>query len=182
MKALTIRLRPLMFAVVLAAWVAGNLGFAQTKNFGASLAREVRHQLVTIPYLSVFDNLEYSVNGTVVTLTGQVRNDAVKRDAANGVKSIEGVTQVVNDIEVLPASTMDDQTRRAEFRAIYGDPALQRYAQGVLLPIRIVVKQGHVTLEGVVANQADKNLAYLRANGVPGVFSVTNNLRVETAS
>ena len=175
----------IVFCAVTTASLAVGTTFAQTKDngkFGSTIAGEVRHQLVTIPYLSVFDNLEYSVNGSVVTLTGQVRLDAVKRDAENGVKSIPGVTHVVSNIEVLPASPMDDQIRRAVYRAIYGYGPLQRYAEGVLQPIRIVVKQGHVTLEGVVANEADRNLAYMRANGVPNVFSVTNHLQLERPS
>ena len=106
----------------------------------------------------------------------------MKIDAENAVKGIEGITKVINNIEVLPVSPMDDQIRRAEFRAIYSEPALHRYAFGPVPPIHIIVKGGHVTLEGVVDNQGDKNLVFIRANGVPGVFSVTNNLRVESDS
>jgi hyperosmotically inducible periplasmic protein len=146
------------------------------------LAEEVRHQLVLLPFYSVFDNLQYKVDGSEVTLLGQVTQPVVKIDAENAVKRIEGVTKVTNNIEVLPVSPMDDQIRRAEFRAIYREPALQRYAFGPVPPIHIIVKNGHVTLEGVVANPADRNLVYIRANSVPGVFSVTNNLRVEAAS
>ncbi len=144
------------------------------------LAHEVRHQLVLLPFYSVFDNLEYKINGSEVTLLGQVTRPTVKLDAENAVKAIEGVTKVVNNIEVLPVSPMDDQIRRAEFRAIYSEPALQRYAFGPVPPIHIIVKGGHVTLEGVVDNQGDKNLVHIRANSVPGVFSVTNNLRVQS--
>jgi osmotically-inducible protein OsmY len=144
------------------------------------LTQEVRHQLVLLPFYSVFDNLEYKVDGSEVTLLGQVTLPTVKIDAENAVKHIEGVTKVNNKIEVLPVSPMDDQIRRAEFRAIYREPALQRYAFGPVPPIHIIVKNGHVTLEGVVDTQADKELVYMRANGVPGVFSVTNNLRVES--
>ena len=143
------------------------------------LAHEVRHQLVVLPFYSVFDNLEYKINGSEVTLLGQVTRPTVKLDAENAVKAIEGVTKVINNIEVLPVSPMDDQIRRAEFRAIYSEPALQRYAFGPVPPIHIIVKGGRVTLEGVVDNQGDKNLVYIRANSVPGVFSVTNNLRVQ---
>ena len=144
------------------------------------LAHEVRHQLVLLPFYSVFDNLEYKINGSEVTLLGQVTRPTVKLDAENAVKAIEGVTKVMNNIEVLPVSPMDDQIRRAEFRAIYSEPALQRYAFGPVPPIHIIVKGGHVTLEGVVDNQGDKNLVYIRANSVPGVFSVTNNLRAQS--
>ena len=144
------------------------------------LAQEVRHQLVLLPFYSVFDNLEYKINGSEVTLLGQVKRPTVKLDAENAVKAIEGVTKVMNNIEVLPVSPMDDQIRRAEFRAIYGEPALQRYAFGPVPPIHIIVKGGHVTLEGVVDSQGDKNLVSIRAKSVPGVFSVTNNLRVQS--
>jgi len=140
---------------------------------------EVRHQLVTLPYYSVFDNLEYRVQGNKVTLLGQVVRPSLKDDAGKAVKSIEGVEQVDNQIEVLPPSPMDDQIRWAEFRAIYSFASLQRYSNMVVAPIHIVVNNGRVTLEGVVDNQPDKDAAGIRANIVPGVFAVTNNLRVE---
>jgi hyperosmotically inducible protein len=146
------------------------------------LAEEVRHRLALLPFYSVFDNLECRVDGNTVTLLGQVTQPTVKVDAENTVKAIEGVSKVINNIEVLPVSPMDDQIRRAEFRAIYNEPALRRYAFGPVPPIHIIVKGGHVTLEGVVRNQADKDLVYIRANGVPGVFSVTNNLQVESGN
>jgi hyperosmotically inducible protein len=146
------------------------------------LAEEVRHRLVLLPFYSVFDNLECRVDGNTVTLLGQVTQPTVKVDAETAVKGIEGVSKVINNIEVLPVSPMDDQIRRAEFRAIYNEPALRRYAFGPVPPIHIIVKGGHVTLEGVVRNQADKDLVYIRANGVPGVFSVTNNLQVESGN
>ena len=151
-----------------------------TAHYQAWLTNEVRHQLVMLPWYSVFDNLEYKVDGSEVTLLGQVVNPTLKFDAENAVKHIEGVTRVVNDIEILPPSPMDYRIRRAEYRAIFGEPALERYAMGAVPPIHIVVKGGHVTLEGVVATQFDKDLANMRANEVPGIFSVTNNLRVES--
>ncbi len=142
------------------------------------IQREVRHELVMLPYLDVFDNLAYKVDGYNVTLFGQVTRPVLKSDAENVVKKIEGVEKVDNQIEVLPPSPMDDQLRLRLYRAIYGYAPLQKYALGVLKPIRIIVKGGHVTLEGVVDNASDKNVAGLRANGVPGVFSITNNLAV----
>jgi hyperosmotically inducible protein len=145
---------------------------------GSRLAEEVRHQLVLIPFLSVFDNLQYSVNGSEVTLSGWVTNGAVKDDAGSAVKHIEGVTKVNNNIQLLPVSPMDDQIRHAEFRAIYGEPALEKYAFGSVPPIHIIVNGGHVTLEGYVNSQSDKDLVNIKANGVPNVFSVTNNLKV----
>jgi len=142
------------------------------------IQREVRHELLMLPYFTVFDNIAYKVDGTTVTLLGQVVNPTVKSDAGNAVKHIEGVEKVDNQIEVLPLSPMDNRIRTRLFRAIYGYPALQRYALGVQKPIRIIVKNGHVTLEGVVDSEGDKNIAGLRANGVGGIFSVDNNLQV----
>jgi hyperosmotically inducible periplasmic protein len=142
------------------------------------IQKEVRHELVMLPYLTVFDNLAYKVDGYNVSLFGQVTNPTVKSDAENSVKKIEGVEKVDNQIEVLPVSPMDDGLRRRLYRAIYGYPQMQKYAMPTLQPIRIIVKNGHVTLEGVVDNEGDKNVAGIRANGVSGVFSVTNNLAV----
>lgn len=140
------------------------------------ITREVRHELVMLPYYGVFDNLAFSVDGGNVTLLGQVTRPTLKNDAGNAVKRVEGVTNVDNKIEVLPLSDMDWQTRRAEYRAIYSDPSFTKYAYQAIPPIHIIVDNGHVTLVGVVDNEADKNLAAIRANQVPGVFSVTNNL------
>jgi hyperosmotically inducible protein len=134
-----------------------------------------------LPYFGVFDNIAFKVDGYNVQLLGQVTRPTIKSDAENAVKHIEGVEKVDNQIEVLPPSPMDDRLRRRLFRAIYGYPALERYALGVQKPIRIIVKNGHVTLEGVVDSEADKNIAGLRANGVSGIFSVDNNLRVESS-
>jgi hyperosmotically inducible protein len=142
------------------------------------IAREVRHQLIMLPFLDVFDNLSYSVTGYDVTLKGQVTNPALKKDAENVVKHIEGVEKVDNQIEVLPPSGMDDQLRLRLYRSIYGFGPLEKYAMPVVKPIRIIVKSGNVTLEGVVDNKADKDMAGIRANTVSGVFSVTNNLEV----
>jgi osmotically-inducible protein OsmY len=149
-----------------------------SQNYERWLTREVRHELVQVPWLSVFDNLQYSVKGSEVTLSGQVWQPVTKQDAETAVKGIEGVTKVNNNIEVLPLSPMDDQIRRAEYRAVYGAPELQRYAMGVLPSIHIVVKNGHVTLVGAVDNQMDKNVAEIRAKSVPNVFSVDDNLQV----
>jgi hyperosmotically inducible periplasmic protein len=147
------------------------------------IAREVRHQLVTLPYYGIFDDLAFRVDGSTVTLMGSVARPVLKSDAGNVVKTIEGVTRVDNQIKVLPLSPMDDQIRYAEYRAIYGDPTLgTRYGYRALPSIHIIVENGHVTLEGVVANTFDKNLINVRANAVPNVFSVTNNLIVEQPS
>jgi hyperosmotically inducible periplasmic protein len=144
------------------------------------LAREVRHQLLMLPYYGVFDDLSFLVDGGTVTLLGAVTRPTLKSDAEGVVKRIEGVERVVNQIEVLPLSPMDDRIRMAEYRAIYGDPVLStRYGFRALPSIHIIVKNGNVTLEGIVANKGDKDLINVRANAVPGVFGVTNNLRVE---
>ena len=174
----------LLSAVLLlftSAWAQGNQ--AQTSPQAEQrIIKEVRHQLLLLPYLTVFDNLSYKVEGYPVTLMGQVTNPTLKSDAGNVVKGIEGVEKVNNEIEVLPVSPMDNELRRKLYFAIYGYPALQRYDMPVVKPIRIIVKNGHVTLDGVVDSQADKDAAGIRANSVSGVFSVTNNLQVESNS
>lgn len=144
-----------------------------------NLADKVRHQLVMLPYYNIFDNLAYSVDGNTVTLYGEVTRPVLKSDAERAVKHIEGVGQVVNSIKVLPLSPFDNQIRRATYRAIFGYGGLYRYAMGANPSIHIIVDNGHVKLEGVVSSQMDKNMAGIRANGVPGVFSVTNDLRVD---
>lgn len=144
------------------------------------LTREAGHELNLLPWLTVFDNLQYQVMGSEVTLLGQVVNPVTKDDAEKAIKGIEGVTKVNNQIEVLPLSPMDAQIRRAEFRAIYGAPQLQRYGMGTMPSIHIIVKNGHVTLLGYVDNEGDKNVADIRAKSVPNVFSVQDNLTVRT--
>jgi hyperosmotically inducible protein len=142
------------------------------------LSKAVRHELNMIPYVNVFDYLAFTVDDKTVMLTGDVTNPVIKSEAANVVKKIEGVEQVNNQIQVLPVSPMDEGLRLRLFRTIYGYPSLERYGMGVNKPIRIIVEKGHVTLLGVVDNQADKNLAGIRASGVPGIFSVDNRLSV----
>ncbi len=149
-----------------------------TKNVPKSLEEQVRHELVMLPFYNVFDNLAFSVDGSKVTLMGQVVRPVLKSDAENVVKRIPSVTSVTNEIEVLPLSPFDNSIRWRELRAIYRQPALQRYALGAIPAIHIIVDNGNVTLEGVVANQMDKNIAGITANGVFGVFKVTNNLRM----
>lgn len=144
-----------------------------------SLEAKVQHQLNMLPYYGVFDNLSFRVDGNKVTLFGQVAQPVLKSDAERAVKHLEGVGQVESQIEVLPLSNFDDQIRWRTARAIYGYPALNRYALGTHPSIHILVKNGNVTLAGVVANSMDRNLAYMRANGIPGAFSVTNELRVD---
>jgi hyperosmotically inducible protein len=142
------------------------------------ITKEVRHELLMLPYLGVFDSLAYKVEGYNVTLMGQVTRPTLKSDAENVVKRIEGVEHVDNQIEVLPVSPMDDRLRRQLYRSIYGYGPMQKYAMGVQQPIRIIEKNGNVFLEGVVDNETDKNIATIRAKSVSGVFGVTNNLQV----
>ena len=148
------------------------------RNSDEWIKKEVRHELLTLPWYSVFDYLAYSVNGNEVTLLGQVGQPTLKSDAENAVKHIEGVEKVNNQIEVLPTSPMDDQIRRAEYRAIYSQDLLSRYGVGNLQSIHIIVKNGHVNLEGFVDSQQDKDAATLYAKSVPNVFSVDNHLIV----
>lgn len=147
----------------------------------ARLERQVRHELLMLPFYSVFDNLMFRVDGYQVTLLGQVTRPTLKSDAEAVVKRIEGVERVVNQIEVLPVSSFDDRIRLALYRAIYGHSAMLQHAMNPIAPIRIIVKNGDVTLEGVVASEMAKNIAYMQARGVFGVFSVTNNLKVSRA-
>ena len=166
----------------LASLFLGNLSSTAQDQLSAKsqerITREVRHELLMLPYFGVFDNIAYKVDGGTVTLLGQVVRPSLKSDAQNVVKRIEGVEKVDNQIEVLPASSIDDGLRLQLFRAIYQYPPLQKYELGVQKPIRIIVKNGRASLEGVVDSESDKNLVNVRANGVSGLFSVTNNLQV----
>ncbi|HUQ93689.1 MAG TPA: BON domain-containing protein [Bryobacteraceae bacterium] len=143
------------------------------------LEREVRHELVMLPYYGVFDVLGFRVDGSTVTLTGAVTRPTLKSDAEKIVKELEGVESVRNEIEVLPLSPNDDRIRLAVYRAIYGHTALNRYALQAVPSIHIIVKNGNVSLEGVAANEGDRNIANIQANSVSGVFSVKNNLQLE---
>jgi hyperosmotically inducible periplasmic protein len=175
------KLRVLVLACSVLAWGCPLLAQHPAEPSARAVERiqkEVRHELLMLPYFGVFDNLAYRVSGYNVTLMGQVTRPTLKSDAEKAVKGIEGVEHVDNQIEVLPVSPMDDNLRLRLYRAIYGYAPLEKYALGVQKPIRIIVKEGHVTLEGVVDNEADKNMAGIRANGVSDVFSVTNNLQV----
>ncbi len=153
---------------------------AQSRQaFGTWLDKQVRHEIGMLTRYGVFEYIDYSIQGTEVTLKGQVINPTTRTEAVTSVNRIEGVTRVVDAITVLPASQYDAQIRRAEFLAIFSDGALGQYAMGVVPDIHIIVNHGNVTLEGKVDSEGDRNIATLRANSVSGVFSVTNNLRVE---
>ena len=142
------------------------------------ITREVRHELVMLPYYSLFDWLAFRVNGTTVELLGSAHTVGLKSDAVNTVKHIEGVEKVIDHIDQLPPSPMDDRIRRQVARAIFSWGSNWRYGYSAVPSIHIIVKNGRVTLEGIVDNQADKDAAGIRANGVSGVFQVTNNLVV----
>jgi hyperosmotically inducible protein len=146
-------------------------GDAQTMN-------KIRKELVTLPYYGVFDNLAYKVEGNTVTLYGQVVRPTTRKDAERRIARIEGVDRVINNIEVLPVSGFDDTIRARAYREVFRSGSLYRYAMGANPSIHIIVNRGHITLEGVVSNRMDSQLAYMAANRVPGVFSVTNNLQV----
>jgi hyperosmotically inducible protein len=162
----------LLLASVLAAQTGSRYGTER-------IVKEVRHELVMLPYYGVFDDLTFRVDGATVTLLGQVTRPTLKSDAERVVKSIEGVEKVNNQIEVLPVSPNDDRIRMAAYRAIFGQSALQQYSLRAVPPIHIIVKNGNITLEGAVSRESDKNIAGIQAKGVSGVFSVTNNLIVE---
>jgi hyperosmotically inducible protein len=146
----------------------------------SAIPNQVQHNLAMLPWYGVFDHLEYQVNGTQVILSGQVISEhaTTMDDAGKFVRSIPGVTDVVNNIEVLPPSRFDDQIRRAEYRAVFSQADLGRYTMGAIPQVHIIVKNGHVSLEGVVMNEMDKNIAGIVANTVPGVFSVDNHLQI----
>jgi osmotically-inducible protein OsmY len=177
-----------MFGLLMAGGFAIEASAAKQESMAASdgpaqgsqwLEKQVRHELVMLPYYGVFDNLSYRVDGTRVELSGEVSRPTLKSDAERVVARIEGVDKVINHIEVLPTSPNDDRIRVEVYRAIFRDSALQRYSLGAVPPIHIIVKNGNVVLEGIVANEMDRNIAYVRANEVGGIFSVTNNLAVK---
>lgn len=185
-----------IFGAAIAAALVVTVGFAASPNSQkdhndaflpgpeseSQLAKQIRHKLLTLPYYTIFDDLAFRINGSVVTLEGACPGDVpwdIKSAAEHAVKKVPGVTEVVNNIKVLPLSPDDWQIRRAEARAIYGAPGIgMRYGYQALPSIHIIVDNGNVTLEGVVDNEFDKTLIRTRANTVPGVFSVVDNLRV----
>jgi len=165
--------------------LAAQLGFASNHNNNAGMSRverEVRREIVTLPFYSLFDHFAFSVDGETVTLMGKVSRPTLKSDAENVVKKIEGVEKVNNQIEVLPLSPNDDRLRLALYQSIYGHSVLQTLSVRAVPPIHIIVENGNVTLEGVVLNDMQKQIAGAQANSVSGVFSVTNNLSVENKS
>lgn len=169
-------------ALLMVPFAQGAVNTAQKKDGLSKIEQEVRHELVMLPWFGVFDNLEFQVVGNEVILSGQVTRPTLKSSAERVVAKIEGVETVSNNIEVLPLSPNDNRIRLATYRSIYGFGPLSRYNWGPQPPIRIIVKNGNVTLAGIVANEGDRNMANIRANGVAGVFSVANNLRIDDRS
>ena len=171
-----------MLALVATLAIGASVAVAAPANSpqdDARTANKVRKELVTLPYYGMFDNLAYKVEGGTVTLYGQVVDAVTRKDAENRVKRIEGVERVINNIQVLPVSGFDNTIRVRTYRAIARQGGLYRYFMGTNPSIHIIVNRGRVTLEGVVSNRMDSQLAYMAARQVPGVFEVTNNLRVE---
>jgi hyperosmotically inducible protein len=170
--------------IVSLGWVIATAqrGAQPPPQFGRRVQREATHRILMLPYYGVFDAIGFKLEGYNLTLLGKVTRPSLKDDAGRAMKGIEGLERIDNRIEVLPVSFFDDDIRRRMFHAIYGYPALQRYALPPIKPIRIIVEHGNVTLEGAVDTSADRNIVNLRANGVAGVFSVINHLAVEKAS
>ena len=177
---MNMRTHSLTAALATALWLVPALYSAPAKaDQGMTrLENQVRHELVMLPYYSVFDHMAFQVDGSRVTLMGKVTRPTLKSSAERVVEKLENVDAVVNNIEVLPVSSNDDRIRVAVYRAIYYHPTFTRYAMQAVPSVHIIVQNGDVTLEGVVDNEADKNIAGIQANGVAGVFSVTNSLVV----
>ena len=154
-------------------------GFASDPNLAASLSDQVRHELLMLPYYNVFDELNFTIDGSnTVILSGKVTRPILKSDAEAAVRGIPGIKGVVNNIEVLPLSPFDNRIRADMLWAIYSRPGFEKYAIQANPPIKIIVENGNVTLDGVVGSQMDKQVAEMAARSVPGVFSVTDNLKV----
>ena len=177
MRRMLVSVTPLLlFAAALSSPLAAKQAAGKAPR---TIEKEVRHELVMLPFYGVFDNLEFRVDGNTVVLMGQVTRPTLKTDAERAVKRVEEVQKVDNQIEVLPLSPNDDRIRMATYRAIYGHDTLSSYAVRAVPPVHIIVKNGNVTLVGAVANEMDKTIASMQARGVPGAFSVTNNLMVD---
>ena len=176
-----VRVPILLFSVAAIGMVAppGATGAGNSSKKLLSLGDKVRHELVMLPYFGVFDNIGFDIqDANTVVLSGQVLRPMLKSDAESAVRRIQGVNRVVNQIEVLPVSRFDDLIRLATYWAIFSRPGFEKYALQAISPIRIIVKNGNITLDGVVGSQFDKVIAAMAARSVFGVFSVTDNLKV----
>lgn len=174
-----------LFSAALPTKAIDNQAFFETNTQDESalvirrLTREVRSELLQLPWYGVFDWLQFEVNANrEVTISGQVTRPSLKSDAESVVKDIDGVKSVNNQIEVLPLSPNDDRLRTALYQAVYSGP-LFRYSTGSLNQIHIIVKNGRATLKGIVDSEGDKNIAGIRAKGVSGVFEVNNELIIQ---
>jgi hyperosmotically inducible periplasmic protein len=168
------------FAAISAASTHSAADSAGSSKQPFSLTDQVRHELRMLPYLGVFDNLGFTIeDSNTVVLTGQVVQPILKSDAAAAVRRIQGVTKVLDNIEVLPLSSFDDAIRLRTYRAIFSRPGFEKYADRAISPIRIIVKNGNITLDGIVNSQMDRTLAEMAARSVPGAFSVIDNLTID---
>ena len=154
--------------------------WAATPEDNARIAEQVRKQIVKLPYYSIFDNVQFEFHDGVVELSGDVYRPVMKKMVEKAAQRVEGVDSVTNNIEILPLSSYDDRIRVALMRQLYRNPVFTRHSIQAVPPVHIVVKNGNVTLEGVVNSELEKNVAFHVANGIHGVFSVTNNLRTES--
>ncbi len=155
---------------------------AQTYSGDASamqMEKDVRKQILKLPYYEVFDHIEYSIQGNTVVLDGKVRNATNRKAAESAIKRVSGVEAVVNNIEILPVGGFDERIRIQLLRSVSSAGGLSRYLWPINPSIRLIVDRGHVSLEGFVSNKTDSDLANIAARSVPGVFSVTNNLVVD---
>jgi hyperosmotically inducible protein len=178
------RIKSLIFTLiaVIAITTSGAFAASPVKNDTPQLSnieKKVRKELISASWDGVFDNLAFEVNGSTVTLYGQVYRPITRSRAEKFVKGVNGIEQVINKIEVLPLSGFDDRIRGQAVRSVNDMAGLYRYLLGTNPSLRIIVRNGHVTLEGMVSNETDKRLAFFAVNSIPGVFSVTNNLRTE---
>lgn len=166
----------LSLAMIALSFVSVN---AQSSSASRPVEEQVRKSILKLPRYEVFDSIGYKVDGGTVTLFGKVRNAVNKKDAERSVKRIPGVTRVVNEIEVLPVGSFDESIRAQLYRRLSASGGLSRYLWPTNPSVRLVVDRGHVSLEGYVANRGDYNTMNILANGVAGVFSVTNNLKID---
>lgn len=167
----------LFFAMLVGSFFVFSEGAsAQTSS---RLDRQIRKEILTLPYYNVFDAIGYELNGDTVTLNGYVVRPSTSKDAEESIGDIDGVRRVVNNIVVLPLSLSDDRIRQRTLQTLVSrGGSLYRYFMGTNPSIRIIVNRGRVSLEGYVNTKGDSNLAYVLTRGVSGTFGVTNNLKI----
>jgi hyperosmotically inducible protein len=171
-----------LFGVAALSALAGVAGAATGTLSDSDIAAKVAHEIRMYPRYTIWDNISVRVNSGNLELMGQVSQPFKKTDLQRIAQRVPGVASLTNELEVLPASFNDDNLRMRVARAIYRDAALSRYAIQAVPPIHIIVKNGHVTLEGVVNNDLEKQVAFVRASSAGLSFGpVQNNLRVENS-